>query len=173
MNKENLANKTIEELSLLIKHKEVSPVELARSVLENIHKKNKSLNIYVNIFEKDIIDNAVKLENEIMNKDYRGPLHGIPIGLKDNIKVKNKRITMGSNAFRDFISKRDSDVVKILRRKGAILTGMLNMDEFAYGNTNLNLHYGPCRNPINPNHITGGSSGGSAAAVKSNTSIAS
>src|SRR5260370_204693 len=95
----------------------------------------------------------------------RGPLHGIPISLKDNIYTEGIRTTAGSKILKDFIPKEDACIVGHLRQAGAVLLGKTNMHEFAYGVTSNNPHYGPVCNPWDPARIPGGSNGGSAAAV--------
>lgn len=170
---ELLSEKTISELAPLIKNKIISPIEIVDSVMEQIKLKNKTLNAYIDIYESEAREVAFQSEIEIMNGNYRGLLHGIPIGLKDNFYIKNKQTTMGSKIYKDFKPSTDATIVKKLRQNGVIFTGKLNLDEFAYGTKTENPHYGTSRNPWNQDKITGGSSGGSAAAVSSHMSLAS
>jgi aspartyl-tRNA(Asn)/glutamyl-tRNA(Gln) amidotransferase subunit A len=108
---------------------------------------------------------AKKSEQQLMAGTIQGPLHGVPVGLKDLIYTKGKRTTMGSEIYKDFIPSFDAAVVEKLERAGAIIIGKLNTHQFAYGPTGDRSHFGPARNPHNINRITGGSSGGSGAAV--------
>lgn len=168
-----LITKSIAELSPLIRDKEISPVELTNAVLNQIEKYNPKLNSYLNVYAEEAKLHSTYAEKEIRKGNYRGDLHGIPMGIKDNIYLKNKITTMGSNIHRNFRPNFDATVVKRLVNAGVILTGKLNMHEYALGATNDNPHFGPCRNPWNPKKIPGGSSGGSASAIASNMTLAS
>jgi len=156
---------TIEEVAPLVARREVSPCELLDSVFDRIQQHNPALNAYLTLdFDRARAD-ARRAEAEMLREKYRGPLHGIPIALKDNIWTAGLRTTAGSKILADFVPAEDATVVRRLRRAGAVIVGKTNMSEFAYGATNNNPHYGPTRNPWNLDRITGGSSGGSAAAV--------
>src|SRR6185312_11829509 len=115
--------------------------------------------------EKQAMAEARKQETEIYQDRWLGPLHGIPIALKDNIDLAGAPGTAGSAVFADRIPEEDAEVVTRLKTAGAIFLGKLNMQEFAYGDTSVDSHFGPVRNPWNPDYIAGGSSGGAAAAV--------
>lgn len=171
MNKQ-LAFQSIEELAPLIEKKEVSPVEVATAIINRAETLDKELNAYIQLNQDSIIKNAQLAEEEIMDDKYLGSLHGIPIGLKDNIYVKNEITTIGSKIHKDFVPDYDATVVKNLRETGAILTGKMNMHEYGYGGTTNNPHHGTCRNPWDMNRIPGGSSGGSAVAIASDIAIA-
>src|SRR5699024_300046 len=160
-----LRMKSIEELAPLLKNKQISPVELTESILSQAQNTNELLNAYINIYEHEALQNAEKAEKEIIQGKYRGKLHGIPVGLKDNLYIKDKVTTMGSKIHQYFKPDFDATVVKNLKNAGAILTGKLNMHEYALGITTNNPHYGPSRNPWDPIRTPGGSSGGSAVAV--------
>jgi len=108
---------------------------------------------------------ASEAEQEIREGDWRGPLHGIPIGLKDIIDTAGTRTTAASALFKDRVPTENAEVVTRLKNAGAVLIGKQNLHEFAYGGSNIISYYGETHNPWNPAHITGGSSGGSAAAV--------
>lgn len=170
---ETLAHQTIEQLAPLIKTKEISPVEVTTAVLQEVEKKNPLINAYIDIYKEEALDVARLKEAEIMKGIYHGALHGIPLALKDIFHMKNKRVTFGSKIHGDHIANYDATVVEKLKQAGAIFTGTLNMHEYASGNTTNNAHYGACRNPWDPERIPGGSSGGSAAAVAANMTIAS
>src|SRR5699024_6667010 len=170
MNELNM--RSIEHLAPLLKNKHISPVELTKSVLFQADTENELLNAYISIYRNQALEDAKQAEKEILNNAYRGALHGIPIGLKDNLYMKNKITTMGSKIHQNFKPDFDATVVQKLKESGAILTGKLNMHEYALGITTNNPHYGPCRNPWERTRVSGGSSGGSAAAVSNHMAIA-
>jgi aspartyl-tRNA(Asn)/glutamyl-tRNA(Gln) amidotransferase subunit A len=167
----DLAFASIEEIARLFRKRKLSPVELTKLILTRIEHLNPKLNAYITIAADQAITQAKNAETEFFSprgrKGYRdrGPLHGIPISLKDNIHTKNIRTTAGSKILQDFIPKEDAAVVAQLKNAGAILLGKTNMHEFAYGVTCNNPHYGPVHNPWDLSCIPGGSSGGSAAAI--------
>jgi aspartyl-tRNA(Asn)/glutamyl-tRNA(Gln) amidotransferase subunit A len=156
---------TIEELSNLLAKRKVSPVELTRLYLSRIERLNPKLNAFITVAAESALAEAAVAERELLRRRPRGPLHGIPVALKDNIATRNLRTTMGSLILRSFVPAADATVVSKLRRAGAIVLGKTNLHEFAYGVTSENPHYGAVRNPWDTDRITGGSSGGSAAAV--------
>jgi aspartyl-tRNA(Asn)/glutamyl-tRNA(Gln) amidotransferase subunit A len=157
--------KTLAEASKQIKRGEVSPVDLVRDCLDAIERLNPSLNAFITVTAETALAEAKQAEAEIQSGHWRGPVHGIPIGLKDLIDTAGVRTTAGSAIFRDRVPVEDADVVKKLKAAGAVLIGKQNLHEFAYGGSSLISHFGPVRNPVNPEFIAGGSSGGSAAAV--------
>ena len=159
--------RTIAAASQLVRRREISPVELTRECLETIERLNPTLNAFVTITAESALQEAANAEKEIQSGHYRGPLHGIPIGLKDLIDTAGTRTTAGSAIFKDRVPTEDAVVVKKLKAAGAVLVGKQNLHEFAYGGSSLISYFGPPRNPVNPEFITGGSSGGSAAAVAS------
>jgi aspartyl-tRNA(Asn)/glutamyl-tRNA(Gln) amidotransferase subunit A len=160
---------SISELAGLYRQRKLSPVEITRLMLSRIEKFNPSLNAYLTVCAERALAEAHQAEAELLGgrskRRDRGALHGIPISLKDNIHSKGVCTTAGSRILRDFIPGRDARVAEKLREAGAILLGKTNMHEFAYGVTTNNPHYGPSRNPFDPERIPGGSSGGSAAAL--------
>jgi aspartyl-tRNA(Asn)/glutamyl-tRNA(Gln) amidotransferase subunit A len=165
MNLEALRFAPIAELAPLLARKKVSPVELTRAMLDRIARLNPQLNAFLTVTADQALDQARRAEKELHQGRVRGPLHGIPIALKDNIWTRGVRTTAGSKFLADFVPMEDATVVKKLWRAGAILLGKTNLHEFAYGVTNNNAHYGPARNPWDPSRIPGGSSGGSGAAL--------
>ncbi|MEH7122330.1 amidase [Bacillus sp. JJ1773] len=167
MSKSNVLEWSIEQLSKSIKEKEISPVEVLNTSLNLISAKNKELNAFITIIEEESKKAAKRAEEEIINGNYKGPLHGIPIGLKDLICTAGVKTTFGSEVFKDYIPNFDAEVVTKLKDAGAILIGKLNMHAFAYGTTGDRSFFGPVKNPHNPQKITGGSSSGSGAAVAS------
>ena len=162
-----MPTRTIAEASDLVRSRKLSPVDLTQECLGTIERLNPTLNAFITITAESALQEAQQAEEEIAHGDWRGPLHGIPIGLKDLIDTAGIRTTAGSAVFRDRIPTEDADIVKQLKAAGAVFVGKQNLHEFAYGGSSLISHFGPPRNPVNPEFITGGSSGGSAAAVAS------
>ena len=143
----------------------LSPVELTQAYLDRIAEINPLINAYITVTADRALDQAKQAEAEIVSGNYKGPLHGIPIGLKDLFDTKGIRTTAGSKIMAERVPSEDGHVVSLLNHAGAILLGKLNMHEFAFGITNVNPHYGPARNSWNKDRITGGSSGGSGTAM--------
>jgi len=156
---------TIRELGELLRRKSLSPVELVDQHLERIEKLNPKLNAFITVMADQARAQARQAEQEIREGDWRGPLHGVPIGLKDIIDTAGTRTTAASALFKDRVPTEDAEVVSRLKKAGAVLIGKQNLHEFAYGGSNLISYYGEAHNPWNLEYITGGSSGGSAAAV--------
>src|SRR5690625_3324746 len=169
----DLVTQSVEQLSLLIRDKELSPVELTEAVLKQADDTEDSVNAYMDIYRDDARADAKKAEKEIMDGNYKGMYHGIPMGIKDNVYFKDKVTTMSSKIHKDFKSDYDATVTKKLREAGVVFTGKVSMHEYAWGITNNNPHYGAVRNPWNLEKIPGGSSGGSGAAVAVGSSVAS
>jgi aspartyl-tRNA(Asn)/glutamyl-tRNA(Gln) amidotransferase subunit A len=171
MTDKDLAFASIEEVAGLYRKRKVSPVEVTKLMLARIGQLNPKLNAYITVTAELAFAQAKKAEAELFpprgRKGHRdrGPLHGIPISLKDNIYTKDIRTTAGSKILQDFVPLRDAEVWTRLQDAGAVLLGKTNLHEFAYGVTTNNPHYGPTRNPWDLTRIPGGSSGGSAAAV--------
>ncbi len=157
--------RTIAEASRLVQQCEISPVELTRECLERIEQLNPSLNAFITVTAESALKDAQHAEKEIQSGKWRGPLHGIPIGLKDLIDTAGVRTTAASAVFRDRVPTEDAEVVKKLKAAGGVLIGKQNLHEFAYGGSSIINHFGPVRNPANPEFIAGGSSGGPTAAV--------
>ena len=153
------------EAAELIKTKKVSPVELTRTCLDRIEKFNPLLNAFITVTAETALSEAKAAEEEISRGQWRGPLHGIPIALKDIIETAGVKTTAASELYENKIPADDAEIVMRLRRAGAVFLGKLNLHEFAYGGSGVISHYGPVRNPWNTEHITGGSSSGSAAAL--------
>ncbi|UCD58358.1 MAG: Asp-tRNA(Asn)/Glu-tRNA(Gln) amidotransferase subunit GatA [Candidatus Hydrogenedentota bacterium] len=168
-----LSRMSVTELAPKIKSRKVSPVELTHSVLERIEKLDPVLNAYITVDSEGALKAARTAERQISRGRYLGPLHGIPVSLKDLYQTKGLRTTAGSKILRDWIPDADATAVTKLRAAGAIIVGKTNLHEFAFGDTTQNPHFGGTRNPYNTNRIPGGSSGGSAAAVAADMCIAS
>lgn len=160
-----LTDLSILEASDLIRSKALSPVELVRAYLDRIEEFNPVLNAYITVIGDRAIETARRCENEIAGGKWLGPLHGIPLALKDNIDTADVLTTAGSELFADRVPTTSAEVARRLSDAGAVLLGKLNMHEFAFGDTSSISYFGPVRNPWNLDHVPGGSSGGSAAAV--------
>jgi len=156
---------TISELAPRLRRKEVSPVEITRACLEQIEKLNPGLNAFITVTAESALSEARAAEAEIMRGEWRGPLHGIAIALKDLIDTASVRTAAASALHKDRIPTQDAEVVRRLRQAGAVIVGKNNLHEFAYGGSSLVSHFGDVHNPWDPGRIAGGSSGGSAAAV--------
>jgi aspartyl-tRNA(Asn)/glutamyl-tRNA(Gln) amidotransferase subunit A len=156
---------TIAELVPRLRRKEVSPVELTRACLDRIEQLNPSLNAFITISAESALAEARAAESEISRGDWRGPLHGIPVALKDLIDTGGTRTTAASALFEHRVPAQDAEVVRRLRQAGAVILGKNNLHEFAYGGSSLVSFFDDVHNPWNVRHIAGGSSGGSAAAV--------
>jgi aspartyl-tRNA(Asn)/glutamyl-tRNA(Gln) amidotransferase subunit A len=149
----------------MVQSKGISPTELTEACLRKIHSLNPAINAFITVMENEALTQARVLEAELAQGKWRGPLHGIPIALKDLIDTAGIRTTAASAVFADRIPSKDAEVVRRLKQAGAIVLGKLNMHEFAYGGTSDVTHFGPVRNPWNTDYSPGGSSGGSGAAV--------
>jgi aspartyl-tRNA(Asn)/glutamyl-tRNA(Gln) amidotransferase subunit A len=156
---------TIAELADVLSTRRVSPVEVTEAHLERIERLNPLLNAFVTVMADQARDAARRAEAEIGTGRYRGPLHGVPIGLKDIFETAGIRTTNGSSFYRTHVPTRDAESVRRLKEAGAIMLGKCNTHEFAAGSTTNNPWYGPSRNPWALDRSPGGSSGGSGAAV--------
>ena len=157
--------KTILEVSQALRLRKISPRELTRECLARIEELNARLNAFITVAEESALERARVAEDEIAHGNWRGPLHGIPIGLKDLIDTAGVPTTAASELYKDRVPDKSAVVVQKLEHAGAILLGKQNLHEFAYGGSSMISYFGLVRNPWNTAHITGGSSGGSAAAV--------
>ena len=166
MNADELCFLSISEAASLIESRQLSPVELTRAHLDRIERTEPTLNAFITLLSEEVC--AQRRECGARDSRAAGTevrLHGIPIGLKDLYFTKGIRTTAGAKILRDFVPDYDAAVTEKFADAGAILMGKLQMHEFALGATSVNPHDGPARNPWNPARITGGSSGGSGAAV--------
>ncbi|MBI4199388.1 MAG: amidase [Chloroflexi bacterium] len=164
MSDQALAYQPITRLAQLIQRKELSPVTLTRFYLDRIEELEPQLNAHITIMAESALAEAKAAEEEIHRGQYRGPLHGIPMGMKDQFWTKGVNTTWGSRIYRDFIPAEDATVVRRLREAGAVLIAKHNQAEFAMGGTRVHP-YGTPRNPWDPQRIPGHSSSGSAVAV--------
>lgn len=163
---------SIEEAARLLRRREISPVELTEAALARIERLNPRLNAFLMVAAEPARREARLAEKELSrarrgndNARLARPLFGIPIALKDNFWTRGIRTTAGSKILADFIPDKNSEVAERLAHAGAILLGKTNMHEFAYGITNENPHHGAVHNPWAIERTSGGSSGGSGAAV--------
>jgi len=160
-NEASLAFVTIEELAGLLAKRKISPVELTELFLRRIERQNPALNAFLTVTAEHALAAAHRVEKQLLrrrsSRRENFPLLGIPITLKDNIWTRGIRSTAGSKILRDFIPSEDSTVARKLAQAGAILIGKTNLNEFAYGITGGNAHYGPVHNPWALDRISGGS----------------
>ncbi|MSP40176.1 MAG: hypothetical protein EXR70_16940 [Deltaproteobacteria bacterium] len=173
MNARDLESLTIAGLAPEISRRKISPVEVTRLFLERIERVNPTLNAYVTVTADNARADAKKAEEEIAQGNYRGPLHGIPFSIKDNIATQGVRTTAGSKILADWIPDFDATVVAKLKQAGAVILGKTNLHEWALGGTTINPFYGTTRNPWDQQRIAGGSSGGSGAAVAASLCLGS
>jgi aspartyl-tRNA(Asn)/glutamyl-tRNA(Gln) amidotransferase subunit A len=163
--KEDLAGLSITEAAALVHRRQVSPLDLTRACLDRIDRLNPRINAFITVTATEALSQAREAEVEIRQGRWRGPLHGIPIGLKDNIDTAGIRTTAASAVFADRVPLEDAEVVRRLKGAGAVLLGKQNLHEVAFGTTAAVSYFGPVYNPWQRDRIAGGSSGGSAAAV--------
>jgi aspartyl-tRNA(Asn)/glutamyl-tRNA(Gln) amidotransferase subunit A len=168
----NLIELTLAEVSLLLRTGMVSPVDLVQAYLERIERLEPQINSYITVTAALALEQAKLHETELAAGRWRGPLHGVPIALKDNMDTAGIRTTAASAVLAERVPTADAEVYRRLKDAGAVLLGKLNMHEFAYGGTSAITHFGPVHNPWNLDHIPGGSSGGSAAAVAARLCVA-
>lgn len=161
----SLADLTLSQAAAALSAREVSPVELTDAYLARIAELDPSLNAYVEVTFQRAKEDAARAADEIAKGRYRGPLHGVPIAVKDLVDTAGIRTGSGTAVYRDRVPARDATVARRLADAGAVLLGKTNAHELAFGVTTVNPHTGTTRNPKDPSRISGGSSGGSGAAV--------
>ncbi|OLE46565.1 MAG: hypothetical protein AUI36_21890, partial [Cyanobacteria bacterium 13_1_40CM_2_61_4] len=161
----DLTGMTLKRASELVRTKQASPVDLAEACFKQIDRYNAPLNAFITITRDKAMIAAREMEAEQQRGKWRGPLHGIPIAIKDNIDTAGILTTGASELFKDRIPTEDADVIRRLKNAGAVILGKLNLHEFAYGGTTTVSYYGAAHNPWALDHQTGGSSGGPAAAL--------
>ena len=143
----------------------LSPVDVVQAYLDRIDQYDASYNAYQTVFREEALNAARQAEQDIRSGHYRGPLHGIPIGVKDLVYTKGGRTTAGSLVMADFVPDFDATIIEKLQAAGAIILGKTSVHEFAYGPTGVNPHYGTPRNPWGQDRLPGGSSSGSGVAL--------
>ncbi len=173
MANEDLLKLTITEIAPMIRAGEVSPVELTEAALDRAERLQPQLNSFITILHEQARSQAREQEAAIARGEYLGPLHGIPIGIKDNLATAGILTTLGTRVLADYVPDEDAEVVRRCKQAGAIILGKENLEEFAAGATSNNPFYGPVHNPWDLDHIPGGSSGGGAANVASGVTFAS
>jgi len=156
---------TIREAAASLRTRRISSLELTRAALDRIARCDHRLRAFITVTAEEALAAARRADEELAQGHDRGPLHGIPIAVKDVFATRGIRTTCGSKIFADYVPDFDAAVVERLRAAGAVLVGKTNLHELAYGITSSNPHYGAVRNPRDPDRVPGGSSGGSAAAV--------
>lgn len=173
MTTSELCELTIQRAAELIRKKAISPLEITRACLARIEEWNPHLNAYITVLADMALAQAQEAERAILRGGYLGPLHGVPLALKDTFATKGVRTTCGSKILEKNVPDYDATVVERLRKAGAVFLGTLNLHEFAFGPTTANPHYGIGRNPWDRERIPGGSSGGSGAAVAASLCLGS
>ena len=168
----DLLNMSAVSLAKAIKAGETTAVEAMEAVIAQIEKSEKDLNCYVTFDKEAALASAKEVQAKIEAGELTGPLAGVPFAIKDNMCTKGVLTTCSSKILENFIPQFDSEAVKRLTDAGAVIIGKTNMDEFAMGSTTETSAYGPTKNPRNTEHVPGGSSGGSAAAVAANECFA-
>lgn len=163
---------SLEEVSAEIRTGHASPVEVVEAVLARIGRLQPRLNAFITVTADQALTQAEAAEREIAHHGWRGVLQGVPMAYKDLFATNGVRTTAGSKVLTDWVPGHDAEVVSGLSAAGAICVGKLGMHEFAYGTTSDNPHYGPIRNPWDPERIPGGSSGGSAVATTTGMAFA-
>jgi aspartyl-tRNA(Asn)/glutamyl-tRNA(Gln) amidotransferase subunit A len=162
---QDLSALTLKQASELLRSKTASPVDLTQACLKRIERYNSTLNAFITVTGDQALRTARVMEAEQRHGKWRGPLHGIPIALKDNIDTAGIRTSAASELFENRVPSEDAEVVRKLKAAGAVILGKLNLHEFAYGGTSDVTYFGEVHNPWALDHISGGSSGGSAAAT--------
>lgn len=166
-----LETMTALELAKKIRQRQVKVSDGVKEVFDQIEKKEGKVHAYLDIYKKDALARAKEVEKGIMDGTYTGPLAGVPIAVKDNICIKGKKTTCASKILENFVPQYNAEVIDRLEKAGMIIIGKTNMDEFAMGSTTETSAFGVTRNPWNPEHVPGGSSGGSCAAVAAGEAV--
>ena len=161
------------ELSEMLKAKEISSKEITKSVFDRIKNVEGKVDAYLTLDEENAMTKAAEIDEKLANGEEMSPLAGIPIAIKDNISTKGLRTTCASKMLDNYVPPFNATVMEKIQNSGAVVTGKVNMDEFAMGSSTENSHFKPTKNPFDTDRIPGGSSGGSAAAVSACEAIVS
>ena len=164
----NILDMTALQLSAAIKKGETTAVEATEQMLSRIDAQDQTYNCYVTVDAEGALAQAKAVQKRISAGEFTGPLAGVPVAIKDNLCTEGLRTTCSSKILHNFVPTYTAEAVKNLQKAGAVILGKTNMDEFAMGSTTETSAYGVTRNPHNTEHVPGGSSGGSAAAVAAN-----
>lgn len=162
---ETILDLNLVELAKLIATREISSSEAVGAALQRLDRLEDKLNAFITVPREQALAEAKKADGDIAHKQYLGPLHGVPVALKDMFETAGVRTTAGSKILANWAPETDAALVESLRAAGAIIIGKTNLDEFGHGGTSTLSYFGPVHNPWNIDRIAGGSSGGSAAAV--------
>ena len=168
-----LLSLTIAELAPRIRSGEVSPVDLTEAALAQAEAMQPTINSFITLLPEQARTQAREEAEAITRGEYKGPLQGIPIGLKDNLATAGIKTTLGTKVLEDYVPDEDAEVAIRCRAAGAVILGKENMEEFAAGATSNNPHFGPVRNPWGIERVPGGSSGGGGANVAAEVTFAS
>ena len=166
-------NLTIAEAGRLIESRELSPVALTQAFLDRIARLDSGLNTFITLTPEQALEDATRVEADLVAGRHRGALHGIPVSIKDNLATAGVRTTAGSKQLTDWVPDQDATVVTRLKQAGAVILGKTNMHEWAAGCSTINPYYGTTLNPWDQNRVCGGSSGGSAASVAAGLALGS
>ncbi len=165
----DLSTLTIAKARKALDSKEFSSVDLAKAYLDEIEKKNPELNAYLEVYD-DVLEQA-KIADEKLAQGEKHPLLGIPLAIKDVILIEGRKVTAASKILQNYVAPYDATVIGRLKNQGAVFLGRTNTDEFAMGGSTENSAFGVTKNPNDLSRVAGGSSGGSAAAVKANLAL--
>ena len=172
MTTQELTGLSLAEARRVVAEHKLSPVELTEAYLERIERLEPRTNAFITVMGDEARDAARAGEQEIASGNHRGPLHGLPLAIKDLFDVAGVRMTAGSRILSDNMAAEDSEAASRLKAAGGVILGKLNLHEFAFGATGVNPHFGPACNPWDNGRITGGSSSGSGAAVAAGECLA-
>lgn len=164
---------TIHQLTRLLRNRECTPTQIVEAFLSRIEAVEEKINSFISVFKEEALKEAEAAELVFKKGDEAPPLAGIPIAVKDLLALEGRKTTCASKILKKFSPPYSATTLNLLRKKGALFIGKTNLDEFAMGSSNENSCFGPARNPWNPEHVTGGSSGGSASAVAADECVAS
>ena len=167
----NLNKLTIKQAHELLEKREVSSVELIRAHFNEIKKRDKDIHAFLSLTEEEAIKAAKKVDERISRGEPIEMLAGIPAAIKDNILIRGAKTTAASKILENYVAPYDATVIKKLKEENAVFVGKTNMDEFAMGSSTENSAFGPTKNPVDLERVPGGSSGGSAAAIKAGFSV--
>lgn len=167
----DLSKLTIQSAHNGLKSKEFSSKELTQAHLDHAKAENRKLNFLITLTEEEAIKNATEVDEKIAKGGDLGVLEGIPCAIKDLLNTKGVRTTCASKMLKDFVPPYDATAVRKLKEAGAVMIGKTNLDEFACGASTEYSYFGPTKNPVDPEYVPGGSSGGSAVAVATNSAL--